>query len=310
MNTMKTEFAGIFSFLISKVDADGNVVPGSEREPLAPVRNLITNAGLNMHGAGSSSGDTEVNRQWCWVGTGTAAPQPTDTVLASLRAKGGGSERSTIAQPTAPYYVTTTYTYTFAPGEANGNLSEVGVGSDTVLYSRARITDTSGAPTTLTVLPDETLTVVYEVRCYPPTADTTGTVVIDGVTYNWKARASNVASADRNFPDWDAKSKAILEFPNKLATNGELKPITESPGGTSMTYQAQGTTSLYVAGTFSQTGTLTWDLGQGNVEGGIKTIGFKFGMGRYQMEFIPPIPKTPDYVLALTFNTSWARKAL
>ncbi|WP_251258216.1 hypothetical protein, partial [Enterobacter hormaechei] len=142
------------------------------------------NAGLDLLG---TTDDTYVYT-FCRVGSGNTAPAVTDTVLVSQvassstqQAINNGVDRS------GAFYAWVRRTTRFTTGTAAGTLAEVGVSPTTSgpLFSRALILDSGGNPTTITVLPDETLDVTYELRLYPTLTDATGTVDIAGVTYNW-----------------------------------------------------------------------------------------------------------------------------
>ena len=68
----------------------------------------------------------------------------------------------------SPYYRWAKVTWRFGQGVAAGNISEVGLGwGNSNLWNRALIKDANGNPTTITVLSDEYLDVVSEIRDYP-----------------------------------------------------------------------------------------------------------------------------------------------
>ena len=48
--------------------------------------------------------------------------------------------------------------------------------------------------TTITPLADEILDVVVEVRYYPPLTDTTGTVTLNGIDYDYIIRAASITN--------------------------------------------------------------------------------------------------------------------
>ena len=162
---------------------------------LAEFDNLILDAGLNRLGTGGVA-------NCCQVGTGTSAPAVTDTTLqaylvgtSTIQAD---SAQSYVAGP--PAYVTMSRTFRFGTGVAAGNLTEVGVGWATAsgsLFSRARIVDGGGSPTTISVLSDETLDVVYTLRAYVP-ADATGSVTLAGTSYGYTMRWAGVGSTIPN----------------------------------------------------------------------------------------------------------------
>ena len=125
--------------------------------------NLVLDSGLERMSAG-----TWINR--CCVGTGNSTPVVSQTALDGFLASTTTTQATTSSvQTTAtPYYSSVTVTWRFSAGSATGNISEVGLGwSNTTLWNRSLIKDSSGEATTITVLSDEYLDVVSEIRVYP-----------------------------------------------------------------------------------------------------------------------------------------------
>jgi len=124
--------------------------------------NLVLDAGLDRMSAGPW-----INR--CSVGTGNSTPIPTQTTLDNVKAT------TTVRKATSSSYVTTgepyfwyRFTWSFGIGVAAGNISELGLGwTNSNLWNRALVKDGAGQPTTITVLADEYLDVISEVRLYP-----------------------------------------------------------------------------------------------------------------------------------------------
>lgn len=129
-------------------------------------KNLVLTTGLSRMAVG-----TWIDR--CVVGTGSSTPVASqvslDSFLASTTTTATGvSDTGGIQVTTAPYYWYGRRTWRFAVGTATGNISEVGLGwGNSNLWNRALIKDVNGNPTTITVLADEYLDVVSEVRVYP-----------------------------------------------------------------------------------------------------------------------------------------------
>lgn len=273
--------------------------------------NLITDYGLNYIGTSAN----QLN--YCCVGSGNTAPANGNTALVSLVA-GGATVLTTTGtvQPSSPYYGARTNVYQFAQGAAAGNLAEVGVGPNTGgtnLWSRALILDSGGSPTTITVLSDEFLNVTYELQFWPSITDTTGTVVIAGVTYNWTARASAVTSgAWTQNPSGDN-----MIIGSCTVYNGAIGAITGSPAGS-----ASGATSItagsYSSGSLISTLVGTFGLSQGNftLPGGVTALSFNAGTssntsGSYQIGFADGsghgIQKDTSSVMTMTMSMSWGR---
>lgn len=299
-------FEGIYTFVAHKVNAAGDIV--NSRVLAGPFNNVITDQGLNRMGAN----DFYIGR--CQVGSGNATPSTSDTGLQTWVA--GTTtihSNSRGAQNSPPYYAYDINTYRFGVGVAAGNLSEVGVGWNTsgaTLYSRALILDGSGNPTTITVLPDEILDVVYEFRVYPPLDDVVGTINISGDTYNYTLRAAHVTSHQTNVgPGWGcANAQGLaggLGWAGE-ARSGAIGPITGSPSGTSYPTTIRFSPA-YVDNSLERDLQYQWDVTR---NGPFRSIMFASAWGTYQIEFDPVIPKTLINVFTITFTHSWARAVI
>lgn len=289
----ETQCAGWFKIEATRPD-------GTRRVLADWFPNLILDGGLDRMGANIGY------LNWCQVGSGSTAPVATQTALVN-RIAGTNTAQANVsgAQASAPYYGWARRTYRFEQGVAAGNLSEVGVGWATSgsLFSRALILDGSGSPTTITVLSDEALDVTYELRRYPGTVDLTGTVVLDGVTHNWVSRAAGVTAAGV----WAGTGAMVLNFAQSF--NGNIGAVTTpSPSGTSGSLTA--TDLAYSSGSYMRAATVSAGLGDSNLAGGIRSIIVTSyaGVGRYQIQFDPAIPKDNTKVLSLTIQHTWARR--
>lgn len=304
---LHSEYAGFFKLEKGKCDADGNPIEATREVVADWFPNLILNQGLDL--IGSNTGIDYMSG--CAVGTDNTTPNATqtellgfvartDTVAANLAANSGASA----------YYNYRRRTYRFGAGDAEGNLSEVGVGryinvSSHVLFSRALILDGGGSPTTITVLADEFLDVTYELRSYQSLSDSTGTITISGVDYDWTQRAIDIATV----------KAPSLNISNQLfslgatAWTGALGAITATnPGGTGET-ATSATFATYSNGTYYRDATFVWSLAPNNT---IRTIKFAFLHlpGDFQVEFDPVLPMDNTKKLTIVMRASWARKTL
>lgn len=263
--------------------------------------NLILNQGLNRIGSGGAF-------DRCRVGSGTATPAITDT---ALQAEVGfttliqSQSNTTVATPT--YHSRIVRTFRFNPGVADGNLSEVGVGSASILFSRARILDALSNPTTITVLPDEYLDVTYELRFYSPTADLSQTISISGTNYDVTLRAAEVDAAQWSGSQiLSAGSTAPLTV--VTAYTGAIGALTGSPSGTSASGATYFNPPTYVADSFQRTFSFQMGLNQGNLAGGIRSLYIHQGaLGAFQAQFTPNIPKDSTRTLTMPLTIAWAR---
>ena len=136
--------------------------------------NLVLDQGL----------DAMANGSWfasCKVGTGNSTPVATQTQLDAYKALSINVQTETRgASSVAPYYKWSRKTFRFKAGDFNNtNLSEVaiglgGTGDGAGIWNRALIKDGLGNPTVLTVLADEVLDVLCEIRVYQSQADING----------------------------------------------------------------------------------------------------------------------------------------
>jgi len=250
----------------------------------------------------------------CRVGSGNTPPANTDTTLVSQVAQTTTIQSYTRGRvvigssPITDVYSKFNFVYRFATGVAAGNLSEVGVSASTGnLYSRALILDDLGAPTTITVLPDEVLDVYYEHRLYYDLTDHASVINISGINYNVLRRTWSYGGAVDN--TWNPEQQnSMLSITNITAFNGALSPITGGgPGGS--TSQASSTTSdAYVPNSKTKRYHATWDLNSGNLAGGITAISMWATAGWTQMSFTPAIAKDATKTLVMDLDSApWTR---
>ena len=275
-----------------------------EQKVVASFPNLILDAGLERMGTGSYL-------DVCRVGSGTSLPTVLQTQLdAKIASTNTKQATLTGAQATPPYYGWKRTTFRFAAGTATGNLSEVGVGwgnttTDNFLFSRALILDGGGLPTTINVLADEVLDVIYELRLYPPLTDTVVTGLNLGLsTHTATVRAASVT--DGAF--WGADLGYQVEFVGNVWThlyNGTIGAITTTPSGS---FSGTDPTNLSYS-TLSRTkkSNLNLGLNSSNLAGGIASLDTQTTIGRYQIGFSPAIDKTASRILRLDLQVSWGR---
>lgn len=274
--------------------------------------NMILDNGLNMLGAGQA-----IMLQNCAVGTGTTAPAAGQTALTTFLVNRNGK-----ATDTATNVGSTTYagqsngTYVFPQGAVVGNLAEVGIGpatNGTNLFSRARIVDGSGTPTTITVVALDQLTVHYRITVTPVVTDLTGSFLISGVSYNYVIRlalASGFMSTPSCYTGTDRLGSVSTANTFAYSAASVLGAITANPTGTNFPSSSYSNTP-YVAGTFYNDVTIAWNSASGNALGGIGAIMICWGnttaMSRTQMSFSPAIPKDNTKTLNLVFRVAWSR---
>lgn len=307
---IEMQVSGLFRIEKFKRDDQGVEIPGTRTVAADWFPNLILDQGLNYMATLASY----VNA--CQVGTGTTTPASGQTALASYLAGTTATAGSTVTtSASSPYYVALTRTFRFSEGAVVGNIAEVGIGtlaaSGTNLFSRSLIKDGSGNPTTITILADESLDVIYQLRYYAPLTDVTGTIVATGNiggTYDYTLRAANVTSvASANAWNLPASQGDSGTTSGYRAYTGTIGAITSGPSGTTGDMSSP-TAAAYTNGTFYRDRVVTASAAQANLAGGIRSMLLKLGIGAYQIQFDPAIPKTATDVVQLTLRLSWGRR--
>jgi len=301
---LHAQVAGRYKLIKHKVREDGTLY---NTEVVADFPNLITDSGLDLLAAGSINNVMAK----CWVGSGNSAPSVTDTGLEAEVASTTTVSSDSLSNNSGPpdYYSYGIKVFRFSTGAAAGNISEVGVGSTgNILFSRALVLDSGGNPTSITVLSDEVLDVVYELRVYKLYDDVPwGPINIDGVDYSGIIRPCDVDATRGIHSLYLGGGGATL-----IAYNGSIGTITNPPSG-SATPRLNGVSAPYVPGTFYRDITFSAGLTQLNVAGGITAL--KLGMDfnsntsdvEHQISVSPALPKDGTKVMSITFRVHWGR---
>ena len=278
---------------------------GDENKPKRVVDwfpNLITNLGLNAH---ANQADVA---QYIRLGSSSQTPAASDTGLinpfsAAITGVVDGIGNST----TIPYYSWLRKKYRFDPGQAVGNASEVSVSyssSNTQAYSRALITE-EGSPITITILPEDYVTIYYELRLYADTEDHTGTVNINGNEHTYRIRPCNLGSW--NFSYHSHMLTQHLYY--CTVYTGSLGAVTQLPSGNQAGFHIASHSQFlpYVSDSFEHKFNFTIPIQNCNLVGGIRSMVISNYMHAFQVEFDPPIPKTDQNTLTMSFKYKWGR---
>ena len=269
-------------------------------------KNIVLDTGLNQMSVG-----TWIDR--VRVGSGNSTPVASqtqlDNTIASTNTILNGSDSISKQTTTSPYYVAANRTYRFAEGVAAGNISEVGCGWGTglALWNRALVKDLNGNPTTITVLSDEFLDVIVEVRYYP-------TQSFSG-SFNLLNKTGGIVSNHTytglpQFSESGGVSFSRVSGSQTHLYSGSMNGVTAAP---SSSLGDVASTSTYPSPK-TLTCTSSFPLTTGN--GSIRTIRNSFSTissiavnqgSAYKFEINPPIVKTNQMVLSFTFSISWDR---
>lgn len=291
-------------YIFRKYNKEGKLL-----QELGPFNNKITNIGLNRVG-------TDRAITYCYVGTGTSPSAFTDTQMQTLVGSSGSYTSANSNSNVTPYWAQQSFTFRFDPGQATGNLTEVGIGwgsnSISSLFSRELIVDSSGNPISLTVLADEYLDVTYVLRFYPKLDDFSGSFVIGTTTYNYTGRAAFVTSCAVN----GVQTAPFITIRQVFGgASCSLGPVTDTIQNASSVLSPSPTNTVapYVTNSFERQGVALLDLNSGNLAGGIRAIDFVpaggAGLIYYFLQILldQPIPKDNTKTLSLTLKNSWGR---
>ena len=297
-----TEFSGRYELVKRKVyDLDGSVQS-------LKFSNIITDIGLERWATGSIGSR-------CQIGSGNSTPAVTDTGLQSTLAT--TTQKVTIANwltySVAERWTEVTICYRFTPGITLNSIAEVGIGWDGGLWSRSLIKDAGGNPTTIQLLSDEVLDVYYTLRMQFPATDATGSITLDGVTYDWVMRPANIQSVPAVADAWFSSAYGKGTMPATCAASTDAMTAVNSRPAALTTCDTV-TPAAYTAGSKTQRITYVFALGTANF--GIKTVSPAIGeqyvnmmwqLGFYQGGAPVAVPKTSSKRLTLTFDFSWGR---
>lgn len=320
---------GRYKFIRRKAvdDGFGNLVAGEVVEETPWCKNILTLYYFNQ-------AMTTANMQAlsCVVGTGNAAPAESNTALQSFLA---GTITVQATSRTANWTVSPRYakfsrTFRFGAGVAAGNVAEVGVCligtvpiNTTPIISRALVVDGGGTPTTITVLSDEFLDVIWECTWFTP-EDVTGSfnMTIDGVStaFNYTVRGIGLQGAN-----WTQSAivgtggvALVAGSDGTHSTNVHCGANTqttmtayETDGSVTIANRADSTSSAsYVNDSKQRSVTLNWGLNYGNIA--IRTIFICMGsatgtrFGQFQVLLNNPVTKVNTKLFAFTFTVSMA----
>ena len=282
--------------------------------------NLITDTGMNRIGqvTTNSHHSSHAFPGLCGrfvVGSGSAAPQFTDTALQNPVAF--ASADPVVDNESSSYergWYEITVRHQFGQGQAAGNLSEIGIQHTSAsgpLWSRALILDGSGNPTTITVLADDFLTCYYTLRVIIPKEDAVFNIDVDydddGIVPTVvTGRPLNVNSSDP-IRGWGLQSAITMDWAYlQFYTGGLAAPTASYPLGSAGGQTNKFSNVPYVSGSFERYVTRTNSLNEHNSQE-LRTASLAALMGYWQIEFNPPLQKDSTQTMQVTFGYSWAR---
>lgn len=279
---------------------------GTERLLSSGFDNLILDNGLDKATTENPLLDT------CAVGNGTSEPAVSQSSLDSFVAATSGfpteSPSAIFDEENDVYGGLNELQFSFEEGAAAGNLSEIGIGWDGAdLFSRELIRDEAGNPTTITVLSDEELVVTYQLFIL---------VSIDPVSWGpveiaEEDRSGFIQPGELGGSLWEEAS--FFRVRSGTSTN-DYRAAPDEPSSVQSFFSGDNADS--VSQTDPEVGdrfvemSVTWEDSSANFTEGIKGFQWAFSgsaAGIFQCSIDPPIMKTSDDELTMTFRVNFNR---
>jgi len=216
------------------------------------------------------------------AGAGTATPQPTDTSLQSYLGGGGSVEEGWVIRNTtvSPRSITIGVRIRASEGAIVGNVAEIALcrgttgtpNNSTPIFNRARVVDEMGNPTTITVLSDEVLEVIYEITLYAIDGATgTLTINIDGTPTNFDYEIRPISMNDTTW--WEITGNVGIPHVTGQTTFGDPSASSAPAGYSTSNRFISRVLAPYVIGSKERLQTIRLPLNNGNIAApGIRSI--------------------------------------
>ena len=227
------------------INDDGSI----DQSCYKPSDNLVLNSGISIFCNANWGAINQDPWSFFSIGTGTSEPSATDTALTS-KSYAGTCEYTAYNSTTYstdgsdPYYIYTQRGVQTPLGALNGTYGEIGFSRTSTgqLFSKHRLKDELGNPTTITVTSTQQLRLKYVVvLCLSPSTVTTGTINISGIgniNYEAKWQSTSFNYIVRLFNMIDANIRMSSVHSDFTFTNiGSSPPQPSSANNTSFTRQ-------------------------------------------------------------------------
>ena len=317
--------AGEFRVVVKRADDSTKIDTGYQK-------NSILNQGLDFFGGGNGVD----MMAYCVIGSGNSQPIYTQNKLDTALAGINGSDVSTkydydAARDGSLYKTNRVRKYSFT-GLNNVNVSELGLASTYsnattyFLCTRALIKDSSGNPTTITVLSGEVLNIYYKIHKVIDISDKSFVVnVLDGaggsVPYNITMRPINVGD-NSNVASPPTVGVTYANTISFFISDTELEKYTVTTAsvnsGDALQADSYCAFRTYVKGSYKKTLDINIPLSIGNNKP-LRKISFVKSYYGYAFDFLPfqirygsvandsPITKTNTQTLSIPIEVSWGR---
>lgn len=305
------------------VNSDGSIA----RACYEPHSNLITNYGLESLWRNNSVGWGS----YAWtvtgyiaIGTGTAEPTITDTRLGTEVFRGARNYAAYNADSYSPaggvdgyYYVTRTIGYQTNLGDLNNDVSEIGFSPDSTpngasLFSKHRLKDEYGNPTSIRVNSDQQLRIKYIVSIsVTPITTYTGSFELSGYTpttinytAGWQSCSSFDSVAITPWQSLDMHFSSTSASFNPIGTAASVGGVSTSIGQSTASLSSDLSGGYYVLRDYTiPTSACTWPTG-------IVGVAIKHSTSSiytWWMNITPPIIKPDTHRMTLRMKFSWGR---
>lgn len=282
-----------------KVKGEVNLVVKSsngEKRETGFFKNLILDSFFPKLQSGGFSAPIRIS-----VGTGSTPPAVTDTQLENRVSPptiaAASFDNASTAEDVNNIYYTNEFRQRFTIGSVVGNIAEVAASFNenpsAGIGTRTLVKDLQGNPTTITVLATEELTVYYKFTVVVPKSDSVSVVDVNGTPTTVTMRVDDQMS--------------FFTFFNTQRSCRPWETLTLNVTGTSPTVTGVGAVVLpTLSWSTDNENLLTYNFGTGdaNFAGG---IGGVYTVQGYAVNFNPPIPKTSNDTLRLTFKRIYDR---
>lgn len=291
------------------INADGSIDQSCYR----PSDNIITDVGLDMFASGVDSW-TLWYTYFC-IGTGTTEPSATDTQLASRSYTGtcayasyDSTTYSTVGSD--PYYIYIQRGVQTPLGSLNGTYGEIGfsrASNGSTLFSKHRLKDENGDPTTISISSTQQLRLKYVVvLCISPSTSTTGTININGlgnIDYEakWQSTVLTYILRSFNMTDLNVRMSSLhSDFTfTDIGTSPSLPAYTNE---TSFIRQYISDTPGYAE--VHSTSTWSVDVANGTWYGVSAPAG---NIKNFLIKFTTPFVKANTHIMKFTIKTTIGR---
>jgi hypothetical protein len=281
-------------------------------------KNYITQSGLDLIGQMAGVNVNNDLLTTVRVGTGTSAPTVNDIELEQELASSTLDVNISgyTNENTSPFASERIISKRFIAGTFDGEeLSELGLGTNNALFSRALIVDRDNNPITVPVLDDEELDVYYKVRITPEAGSRTETFLFNGNIYTVESRFAGlpttlkggfgfstipfadvygvVVSSPFNLSTIDTLPNLVgMDTQNITAANNwviSVKPYVSASNEIVFSYVARATAGVFDEG----------------IEGFILYTNY----GTFQFKISPKLYRSENLQTFLNFKFNWSRDA-